>query len=91
MNHQPYREWIELGLFDELSTEERQALDNHLKTCAECRATMEQVQALHAALQRAKLVEVTDELLMEARQEFRAALRQRAVESFILATDIKCD
>ncbi len=75
MNHQPYRKWIQLGLYEELSAEERQALDGHLQSCVECRTEMEQVQALHANVRKVRHFEVTDELLMEARQEFRAALR----------------
>lgn len=76
MNHQPYREWIELALFEELSDDERQSLDRHLQSCAECRAVFEQTRLLQTTLARVQRVEVTDLLLMEARQEFRAALRK---------------
>ncbi|MGH2568087.1 MAG: zf-HC2 domain-containing protein, partial [Bacteroidota bacterium] len=76
MNHQQYREWIELGLFDELRTEERQALEEHLKSCGECSAEMETIQAFHRSIGRAKHFDVTDQLLMEARQQFRSAMRQ---------------
>ena len=76
MNHQPYREWIELGVADELSAHERQELDGHLKACAECRSVQVEIQSLHTAVTRKARVEVTDDLLQEARQQFRAALRQ---------------
>ena len=76
MQHQPYREWIELGFLDELSNEDRRSLDAHLKSCAECRTEMKASKKLQSVVKRARKFEVTDELLMEARQEFRAALRQ---------------
>jgi hypothetical protein len=76
MNHQPYREWIELGIFDELSKEERHSLDEHIRSCVECRAEVKASKRLHTAVSKAKKFGVTDELLMEARQEFRAALRK---------------
>ena len=76
MQHQPYREWIELGLIDELSAEEKKSLDMHLRSCAECRSERDASRKLHTAVTRAKKFEVTDQLLMEARQEFRAALRK---------------
>jgi hypothetical protein len=75
MNHQPYREWIELGLSDELSPQERQELQSHLVSCAECRTVSEEVQSLRDVLAKKPHVAVTDLLLMEARQQFRAALR----------------
>ncbi len=75
MNHQPYREWIELGLANELSPHEKQELETHLASCAECRSVREEIQSLHNALAKKARVEVTDALLMEARQQFRAALR----------------
>ncbi len=75
MEHQPYREWIELGLFDELGKQDRKSLDEHLTSCAECRTVMATSKKLQSVVKKAKRFEVTDELLMEARQEFRAALR----------------
>ncbi|HEX9828740.1 MAG TPA: HEAT repeat domain-containing protein [Bacteroidota bacterium] len=75
MNHQPYREWIELGLSDELSAQERLQLETHLVSCAECRTVREEIQSLHATVTKNAGVEVTESLLMEARQQFRVALR----------------
>lgn len=75
MNHQPYREWIELALDEELSRDERQSLDQHLQSCAECRAEFEQMRLLQTTVAQIRRAEVTDQLLTEARQEFRSALR----------------
>lgn len=75
MEHQPYREWIELGLSNELGKNDRRSLDDHVRSCAECRTVLAASQKLQGVMKKAKRFEVTDELLMEARQEFRAALR----------------
>lgn len=80
MNHQPYREWIELALYEELSNDERQSLDQHLQSCAECRAEFEQMRLFQTTVAQVRRVEVTDQLLTEARQEFRSALRRERLK-----------
>ncbi len=75
MNHEQYKEWIRLYQIDELGSDERIALENHLKTCAECTRELEEVKKLHSIVTGVQSVEVTDQLLAEARQQFRAALR----------------
>lgn len=36
MNHQKYKELIQLTVYDEISDQEKLDLDNHLLECAEC-------------------------------------------------------
>jgi hypothetical protein len=75
MKHDQYRELLHLFLFHELDEEERQVLDEHLKTCSACSEELVELQKLDSILQKGARLEVTDELLAEARRELRVALR----------------
>jgi hypothetical protein len=75
MKHETFQEWIQLALTDELGPADRQALEEHLRTCADCRAENERLKTFRVRVRTAKPVEVTDQLLTEARQQFRATLR----------------
>lgn len=75
MRHEQYKKWLPLSMYDELETNQRRLLNDHLLSCSECRTELEELKRLHAALDRTPAVEVTDDLLREARQELRAALR----------------
>ena len=75
MNHEKYREWVQLSLHDELAAEERKMLTRHLETCNECRDDVAKLQKLNSLVKQNKSWEPDDELLREARMELRAALR----------------
>jgi anti-sigma factor RsiW len=75
MNHDQYKEQLQLLMYDELTAEERTALDQHLRQCPECRQELEELKRFHATLLHAGAVAPVDELLNEARQELRTALR----------------
>jgi hypothetical protein len=75
MNHQEYRERILLMLYDELSEQERRETEEHLRECAACRSDLEQFKAMHRSVDAAAPSDVPDELLREARQDLRGALR----------------
>lgn len=75
MNHQHYKQWLQLLIYDELEVEQHKLLNEHLASCGECRNELEELKRLHALLANRPGVEPTDELLEEARQELRAALR----------------
>ena len=76
MNHEKYKEWLQLSMYDELTAEERTALDTHLLQCPECRQELEELKLFHATLAQAGAITPDDSLLNEARQELRSALRQ---------------
>ncbi len=75
MTHDRFIEWLYLVRTDELDPADRQALEDHLRTCTDCRAEKERLDAFSSTLQRTRPVGITDELLTEARQQFRNALR----------------
>ena len=75
MNHQEFKSWLEASLHGDLEPEQQRMLDEHLAGCAECRSEREELQRLFAAVDGSKRLEVTENLLQEARQELRVALR----------------
>jgi hypothetical protein len=75
MNHQHYKDQLQLMLYDELGAKDRQDLEEHLEGCKECQAELEELKKFHAVLAEHTPAFATDELLQEARHELRGALR----------------
>jgi hypothetical protein len=83
MKHDQYKELLHLSFYNELNDEERSILEEHLKTCAECRTESEALRKLESVLVQAPRFQVNDQLLDEARRELRVALRlERAKRPF---------
>jgi hypothetical protein len=76
MEHGQYEDLLQLSMYDELEPGQRQLLNDHLVSCAVCRTELMELQHLHTVLGHSAVVEVNDELLREARQELRSALRR---------------
>jgi len=76
MNHSQYKEWLTLADQGELTEEQSRELESHLSTCAECRAEREALRSVDSMLKAAPLVDVSDGLLNQARQELRVLLRR---------------
>jgi hypothetical protein len=75
MDHHQYKEWLQLLIYGELTDEQHDELDVHLRSCAECNRELEELKRFHSLLTHHKPAEVSGQLLAEARQELRAALR----------------
>jgi hypothetical protein len=75
MNHQSYKDRLQLMLYDELSPEERQDVERHLRGCAECQVELQKLKKFHSLLAEHVPAFFTEGLLQEARQELRGALR----------------
>ena len=75
MNHEQYKEWVQLSVYDELDEDEQKMLAKHLTACDECRDELAKIQRMISLLKQTKEWEPDDELLREARLELRAALR----------------
>jgi hypothetical protein len=75
MKHTDYKELLRLSFIDELNEEDRRVLDDHVKTCGECRGEVDEMRKLGTLLGRGQRFPVTDQMLDEARRELRAALR----------------
>jgi hypothetical protein len=76
MNHKTIRKTMEQYLRNELSREDQTAFEQHLHGCPDCSAEVEHLKNLDAVIRsRRNPVVVSDQLLQEARQQLRAALR----------------
>lgn len=75
MNHEKYKELIELSLMNELNKDENKLLNEHLLACKECASFYQEEKKFRDVLTNSNLPEPSEELLKEARFELRAALR----------------
>src|SRR5262245_10773412 len=83
MNHQMYREWLSLSLYDELNQEQTKLLEEHLHSCEACRSEIGELRQMHSVLERKRAEIPPEHLLQEARAELRVALRkERQSRSF---------
>lgn len=83
MEHEKFKEWIQLSLMNELSEEEDLQLKSHLNGCTECTAELQELTRLGNILEKARMEEPDEKTLLEARQDLRAALRmERNRKSF---------
>ncbi len=75
MRHEKFEAWLQLSLYDELNEEEKLLLERHLPGCPICRDRLVKLQELHRLLGK-EAPEPSEELLSEAREEFRKTLRE---------------
>lgn len=75
MSH-PFKESLPLLLYDDLESRERELLEEHLKGCAECRDTLEELKQLHSFVPPQAPVEPSEEFLREVQWELELALRK---------------
>jgi HEAT repeat protein len=75
MNHQQWKEWLNLMAYEELDAERKRLTEEHMKDCVSCREEWDQLKRLHRVMDDHAVQVPTERLLNEARQELRAALR----------------
>lgn len=75
MNHQQYKEWLNLLVYDELEDQRRPEMQKHLEECNACREEFAQRKKLFNLMEQRPSAEPSDELLQQARTDLRAALR----------------
>jgi len=76
MDKQSIRELLQLYLYDELSADEKQSVEDLLKASAEFRSELEELKELHQTLAHYKPAGAVDHMLVEARNELRMAIRR---------------
>src|SRR5437867_2691564 len=81
MNHAQYKKWLQLLMYDELTTDEHTSLDQHLHQCSECQQELEDLKRFHSTLLQAGPIAPEDSMLQIARQELRSALRSKQSRS----------
>lgn len=73
MSHDEWKELLSLSLYDEVNEEERILLEDHLKTCQNCKKEQENLKKLHLVL--GSHPAPGEDLLQDARTQLRSALR----------------
>jgi hypothetical protein len=91
MNHDQYKESLQLLMYDELTVDEHAILDQHLNRCGECREELEELKRFHALLLQAGPVTPDERLLSDARRELRATLQHSRPSLWNRATDFVTD
>ncbi|MCW8810528.1 MAG: zf-HC2 domain-containing protein [Ignavibacteriaceae bacterium] len=76
MNHNEFKQMIQLSLYGELSDDKQKKLISHLESCEECKLELEQQKSIMMLIADHRNLEVNEELLKEARIQLRGALRQ---------------
>jgi len=75
MKHNEYKQLLQLSLFGELTSREKDILKEHLQTCDECIRELEDQKNLLELISGKKKAEVSDKVLSAARYQLRGALR----------------
>ncbi len=75
MQHEKYDELIQLYLYDEIDEANKKILEQHLKSCTECNAQLEELNKMFKKFKENDNNESDDKLLFEARAELRGYLR----------------
>lgn len=75
MGHKNYLEWINTGIIDELSPEEKNELDIHIADCYECKEAMNENERIFGVISNLKFKEPDESLLNDARLQLKAAIR----------------
>lgn len=84
-----FKELMNLLILDEISEEDKVVLKQHLNECEECKNDFEEYNKVKLAFSSYKKEMVTDQLLNEARIEFKAHLRKEINKGFFLSTTIE--
>jgi hypothetical protein len=82
MNHNEFKQMIQLSLYGELADDKQKKLFVHLESCEECRMELEQQKKIMMLISDHKNLEVNEELLKEARMQLRGALRLERSKGF---------
>ncbi|MGD1005712.1 MAG: HEAT repeat domain-containing protein [Ignavibacteriaceae bacterium] len=74
MEHQTYKEMLQLALLDELNDNELYKLHQHLIECSQCQAEYDKLKKYYDAVDQNKIGEIDEQFLQEARRQFRLKL-----------------
>jgi hypothetical protein len=75
MQHEKFEELVQLYLYDEIDEANKKILEQHLKSCPECNAHLEELNKMFKRFKENDNNESDDKLLFEARAELRGYLR----------------
>lgn len=89
MKHNEYKQLLQLSLFGELKSEEQLKLKEHLLSCEECKAELEDQKNLLEIISGRKKIDVDEKVLSAARYQLRGALRSEKVNKNILESTVE--
>ena len=89
MKHNEYKQLLQLSLFGELKSEEQLKLKEHLLSCEECRAELEDQKNLVEVISGRKKTDVDEKVLSAARYQLRGALRSEKANKNILGSTVE--
>ncbi len=75
MDHQQYKEWLQLFLYDELEGNEVSLLQEHLRSCGECRSELSSLKKFHGVLNEFTPAVATEQAFRDARETLSGTLR----------------
>jgi len=75
MKHETYREWLVLEMVGELPNDQRKLLDEHIRSCPDCRNEQAVLRKLGSLTASQETVPVSEDFLVEARGTMRDVLR----------------
>jgi hypothetical protein len=74
MKHEIFTEWLYLSVFDELGDDENRRLEEHVRSCDNCRRERKKIVRMLDSITASGVGEPSDEMLANAQQSLRAAL-----------------
>jgi hypothetical protein len=74
MEHQTYKEMIQLALLDELKDDELNKLHQHLIECSDCQSEYDKLKKYYDVIDQNKVEEIDEQFLQDARRQFRLKL-----------------
>jgi len=74
MDHKIFKEMIQLALLDELNDDEMNQLHRHLIECSDCQSEYDSLSKYYSAINGSKKEDVNNELLLDARAQFKRKL-----------------
>jgi hypothetical protein len=84
MEHDRFREWLHLSVFNELDGDEQTQLETHVQSCGECQRERQELVRMLEAITESDTGEPSEEALVNARQSLSAALeKERAIGSVL--------
>lgn len=83
MQHKKYEDLIQLYLYNEIDEADKRILEQHLKSCTECNAHLEDLNKMFKRFKENDNNESDDKLLFEARAELRGYLKAQKNKSLI--------
>ena len=89
MEHQKFKELIQLALLNELSEEEMNQLHSHMIECNDCQSEFDELNKYYTLIEKQKPAEVDEKFLQDVRRQFRIGLEYEISKKSFLAKSVE--